>query len=333
MRQTPEPERFIVDEATADVRLDVALSAYLADLSRARAKRWIEDGRVRIEGKPARPSRICRTGELIEVLVPAPTPAEPAPEAIPLEIVYEDPSLVVVNKCAGMVVHPGPGHSTGTLVNALLAHSKDLSGVGGVLRPGIVHRLDAGTSGLIVVAKNDRAHQSLSAQFQAREVEKRYLAVVHGSPPEAFVVDRPLGRDPRQRTRISSRSRRTRQATSEIRRLESLPLSALVEIRIRTGRTHQIRAHLSEAGHPLVGDRDYGAPRRNARVPSRHGAAFRKLRDFPRPALHSFVLGVRHPDTGLLVRWQAPLPEDMATLVGELRALVPPDRSAASCAS
>lgn len=312
-----------MDEAAANLRLDLAVSAYLEDLSRACAKRWIEQGRVRVQGKTARPSRICRTGELIEVLVPGPEPAEPVPEAIPLDIVYEDRDLVVINKRAGMVVHPAPGHSKGTLVNALLAHSKDLSGVGGVLRPGIVHRLDAGTSGLIVVAKNDRAHRVLAAEFQAREVEKRYLAIVHGTPPERFVVDQPIGRDPRRRTRISSRSLRSREATSEITRLESLPLSALVEIRIRTGRTHQIRVHLSEAGHPVVGDRDYGAPRRNARLPARNRAAFRRLRDFPRPALHSFVLGLRHPDTGVLVRWQAPLPEDMAGLLDELRSLLP----------
>jgi 23S rRNA pseudouridine1911/1915/1917 synthase len=322
-------KRFVVDEESRDRRLDVALSSRFEGVSRAQAKRWIEQGRVRIEGEPARPSRICRVGELIEVSIPEPSPAEPAPESIPLEIVYEDRDLVVVNKGAGMVVHPGPGHPTGTLVNALLAHSKDLSGVGGVLRPGIVHRLDAGTSGLIVVAKNDRAHRALAAQFQAREVEKRYLAIVHGRPPERFVVDRPLGRDPRHRTKISSRSLRPRQATSEVTRLEVLPASALVEIRIRTGRTHQIRAHLSEAGHPVVGDVDYGAPRRNARVPPRESAAFRRLRDFPRPALHASVLGLRHPATGKLLRWQAPLPEDMAELVEELRSL----RRAVPCAN
>jgi 23S rRNA pseudouridine1911/1915/1917 synthase len=330
---TQRPKRFVIDEGNADLRLDAAVSGCLEDLSRARAKRWIDEGRVLIEGKRARPSRPCRMGEVIEVSVPPPEPAAPASEAIPLEIVFEDKSLVVVNKSAGMVVHPGPGHSTGTLVNALLAHSKDLSGIGGVLRPGIVHRLDAGTSGLIVVAKHDRAHQSLSAQFQARTVEKRYLAVVLGSPPERFVVDSPIGRDPRERKKISSRSRRPREATSEIHRLESLPLSALVEIRIRTGRTHQIRVHLSEAGYALAGDRDYGAPRRNARVPSRNGAAFRTLRDFSRPALHSSVLAVRHPETGALMRWQAPLPEDMAALVDTLRSLVPRARPTESCAN
>jgi 23S rRNA pseudouridine1911/1915/1917 synthase len=322
-----------VDEGSAELRLDTALAACLEDVSRARAKRWIDEGRVRIDGERARPSHICRKGEVIEVSVPDPEPAEPAPEAIPLTIVYEDRSLVVVNKSAGMVVHPGPGHRTGTLVNALLAHSKDLSGIGGVLRPGIVHRLDAGTSGLMVVAKDDRAHQALSAQFQAREVEKRYLAVVLGSPPERFVVDRPLGRDRRERKKISSRSLRPREATSEIRRVESLPLSALVEIRIRTGRTHQIRAHLSEAGHPLAGDRDYGAPGRNARAPARYAAAFRRLRDFSRPALHSSVLGFRHPESGLLVRWQAPLPEDMAALVEDLRSLLPRPEPLGTCAN
>ncbi len=240
-------------------------------------------------------------------------PATPIPEAIPLDILHEDEDLVVVNKKAGMVVHPAAGHATGTLVNALLSHSSDLSGIGGVMRPGIVHRLDAGTSGVIVVAKNDRAHHSLQSQFQKRTVTKIYLALAYGTAAERFTIDQPIGRDARDRKKISSRTRTPRQATSEVTRIEKLPGCSLLEIRIRTGRTHQIRVHLSEAGHPLVGDRDYGASSRAAR-------ALTPLRDFARPALHAFRLAFEHPSRGEEVRFEAPLPEDFSRLLTELRA-------------
>jgi 23S rRNA pseudouridine1911/1915/1917 synthase len=306
---TERRESFIVEEDQAGVRMDLALANRIPDLSRAQAKRWIEEGRVLVGGRAVRPSRLCRGGERVEVSIPPPAPARPLPEAIPLEILYEDRHLVVLNKKAGMVVHPAPGHPSGTLVNALLAHTRDLSGIGGVMRPGLVHRLDAGTSGVMVVAKNDRAHRALQAQFQKRSVEKVYLALAHETTPERFRIDRPLGRDTRHRTKISSRTRSPRDATSEGVRLEKLPGCSLLEIRIRTGRTHQIRAHLSEAGHPLVGDRAYGAP---ARAP-------RRLREFGRPALHAFRLGFRHPETGELLRFEAPLPGDFRRLLEELR--------------
>jgi 23S rRNA pseudouridine1911/1915/1917 synthase len=315
-------EDWLVDSSEDNLRLDVAVALHFDDLSRAQAKRWIEEGRVRLGGKSARASRICREGDRIQVDVPAPRPASPLPERIPLEIVHEDRHLVVVNKPAGMVVHPAPGHPSGTLVNALLEHTRDLSGIGGMLRPGIVHRLDAGTSGLLVVAKSDAAHRRLAAQFQERTVTKLYLAVVHGSPPERLVIDRPIGRDPRDRTRISSRARAPRAATSEVQRLEHLPGSSLLQIRILTGRTHQIRVHLSEAGYPVVGDRDYGAPQRGAKPPARASApAFRLLRDFGRPALHAFELAFVHPHSGESLRFRAPLPPDMAELLEKLRGL------------
>jgi 23S rRNA pseudouridine1911/1915/1917 synthase len=315
-------EGWLVDASEDNLRLDVAVSLHFDEVSRAQAKRWIEEGRVRLGGKSARASRICREGDRIEVDVPAPRPAKPLPESIPLEIIHEDRHLVVVNKPAGMVVHPAPGHPSGTLVNALLAHSRDLSGIGGVVRPGIVHRLDKGTSGLLVVAKSDSAHQSLAAQFRDRSVTKRYVAIVHGTPPERLVIDRAIGRDPRHRTRISSRARAPRTATSELTRLERLPESALVEIRILTGRTHQIRVHLSEAGYPVVGDREYGGSRRGARPRAQtSAAAFRLLRDFERPALHALELALVHPESGVRVRFQAPLPRDMAELLSKLRGL------------
>jgi 23S rRNA pseudouridine1911/1915/1917 synthase len=303
-------ESFEVEDSAVGMRLDAALTRFLPDVSRARSKRWIEEGRVKVDGRPVKASRTLALGDRVEVRIPEPVPATPRPEAIALDILYEDRDIVVVNKKAGMVVHPAPGHSAGTLVNALLAHSSDLSGIGGVMRPGIVHRLDAGTSGVLVVAKNDRAHQSLQNQFQKRSVSKIYLALAHGTPGERFAIERPIGRDARDRKKISSRTRTPRQATTEVMRLETLPGCALLSIRILTGRTHQIRVHLSEAGHPVVGDRDYGAPSR----------APRPLRDFPRPALHAFRLSFQHPSSGEEMSFEAPMPEDFSRLLEELRA-------------
>jgi len=311
---SPGKERkqtFTVEDSDKGARIDVTLALRIPDASRAQAKRWIEEGRVTVDGRPVRASRLCRAGERVEVVIPPAAPATPLAEAIPLEILYEDRSLVVVNKRAGMVVHPAPGHASGTLVNALLAHTRDLSGIGGVMRPGIVHRLDSGTSGVMVVAKNDRAHRSLQSQFQKRSVSKVYLALAHGSTRERFTIDRPIGRDVRHRTKISSRTRSPREATSEVKRLEKLPGCSLLEIRIHTGRTHQIRVHLSEEGHPLVGDRDYGAPVKT----------IRPLREFARPALHAFRLGFVHPESGEALSFEAPLPGDFASLLEELRAL------------
>ena len=209
----------------------------------------------------------------MHVDVPAPVPATPEPEDLPLDVLFEDEHIIVLNKAAGMVVHPGPGHHRGTLVNALLAHCRDLSGIGGVERPGIVHRLDGGTTGVLIVAKHDRAHQRLALDFQARRVDKRYLAVVHGSTPAELAIDLAIGRDPKHRTRISSRGTRTKEARTDVQRVESFPGASLVAIRLHTGRTHQIRVHLSESGFPLVGDRDYGAaeawsPGRPPRLPA-----------------------------------------------------------------
>ena len=310
-----------VEPSDAGRRLDVAVVSHFEDVSRARVRRWIDEGRVRVEGAPAKASRLCREGEIVEVSVPAPRPAEPEPEDIPLAILYQDEHLIVIDKPAGMVVHPSPGHEAGTLVNALLFHCKDLSGIGGVERPGIVHRLDAGTTGVLVVAKHDRAHQRLASAFEERRVDKRYLAVVHGAAPEHLVIERAIGRDPRQRTKMSTRSLRGKPATSTVERIEALPESSLLSVRIHTGRTHQIRVHLSEAGHPVVGDRDYGAPGVKAKRPRSAGPAFFVLRDFERPALHASRLALHHPETGELMEWHAPLPRDMDELLTKLRAL------------
>jgi 23S rRNA pseudouridine1911/1915/1917 synthase len=309
-------------------RLDQALAQHIDHASRSQAKRWIEEGRVAVNGRKARPARPVHPGERIELALPPPEPAQPAPEPIPLPIVYEDDDLVVVDKPTGLVVHPAPGNRSHTLVNALLHHCTRLSGVGGVERPGIVHRLDRGTSGLLVVSKNDGAHRALARQFAERTVKKRYLALVHGSTPSRFHLDKPLGRDLRYRQRISSRSRRPRAAMTEVERLEELPLSTLVSVRILTGRTHQIRVHLSEAGHPVVGDGVYGRKVQPARgAKAWEGRASSLLLAFPRPALHSAELSFDHPADGRRVRFKAPLPEDLLYLLRELRGLRGPAAS------
>lgn len=299
-----------------NVRLDIAVPSHVESASRAQAKRWIEAGSVRVEGKVVRPSRLLRTGEIVEVEPPPPEPAEPRPEAIPLDVEYEDADLLVLVKPPAMVVHPAPGHSTGTLVNALLHHCTHLSGVGGVARPGIVHRLDQGTSGLLVVAKNDLAHRSLAGQFESRTIEKRYLALVYGEVPDRLNLETPIGRDVHDRKKISSRTRHGRTAITHLNRTESFAGSTLVSIRIETGRTHQIRVHLSEAGYPVVGDTQYG---RSRRAPRGSEETYRILRSLSRPALHAAVLGFRHPRSGEPMRFEIPLPDDIQQVVDALR--------------
>jgi 23S rRNA pseudouridine1911/1915/1917 synthase len=259
-----------------------------------------------------------RPGQHIRVEVPEPSPATPGPEDIPLAVVHDDTHLLVVDKPAGLAVHPGAGRAGGTLVNALLHHVKDLSGVGGVLRPGIVHRLDRGTSGLMVVAKDDATHRGLSAQFAGRTVEKEYLAVVLGVPrPREGAIELPIGRDPVHRKRMSVRAARGRQALSRYTVVEPLDGAALVRVRIHTGRTHQVRVHLAALGHPLAGDATYGGRREPS---SRSRGAREALRSFPRPALHAARLAFDHPATGQRLSFESPLPPDIAALLAALQA-------------
>ena len=296
----------VVSHEEAGRRLDQFLTAHLPDFSRARVQRLIADGHVRIGRGRVRPGLTLTPGVAVEVTVPEAAPARPEPEALPLSVLYDDDDMVVIDKPAGMVVHPAAGHARSTLVNALLHHVRGLSGIGGDLRPGIVHRLDRGTSGVMVVAKHDRAHRALARQFHDREVGKEYVALVWGAMKPGRTFETPIGRDPRHRHRMSSRARHGRPALSQIVSVEPYRGVSLVRVTIGTGRTHQIRVHLSEAGHPIVGDAVYGGAR--TRLPA-HLAA---LAGLDRPFLHAARLTLAQPTTGRPLAFEAPLPPDLA---------------------
>ena len=297
-------------------RLDNFLTALLPDLSRSQVQRLIKDGRVQGTGSPAnlRSSTAVHAGQTYAVDIPAPVAAVPQPEELPLRIVFEDPELVVLDKPAGMVVHPAAGHSSGTLVNALLHHITDLSGIGGELRPGIVHRLDRGTSGLMVVAKNDRAHQELTRQFRDREVEKEYVALVWGVVQAGRRIDAPIGRDPEHRQKMSTRARRARSAVTRVTFARHLKGVSLLRVAIATGRTHQIRVHLSAIGHPVVGDATYGGVHR------RVGHNLRAVMRLERPFLHSARLAFTHPADERRVEFDSPLPPDLESVLDDIMA-------------
>jgi 23S rRNA pseudouridine1911/1915/1917 synthase len=306
-----------VEGPSAGARLDVWLARQLPELSRARVQALMAEGAVRLGGRAARPSVRLRGGEEVTVDVPDPVAASVAPEDVPLAILYQDAWLLVVDKPAGMTVHPGAGRPAGTLVNALLHHVRDLSGVGGVLRPGIVHRLDRGTSGLMVVAKDDETHRALAAQFASRSVEKEYLAIVHGVPrARQGVVEAAIGRDPVHRMKMSVRAPRGRAARSSYTVVEALDGAALLRVHIHTGRTHQIRVHLASLGHPVAGDATYGGTRTPS---SRRAAARAALVALARPALHAAALAFTHPASSQRLRFESPLPSDLAGLLPVLR--------------
>ena len=306
--------RVDVGDGDGAVRLDRLLAARLAGRTRSQLQRLIRDGHARIGSKTGRPGSVVRAGDVVTLEIPAPRPAVPEPEPIPLTIVYEDSDLIVVDKPAGMVVHPAAGHARHTLVNALLHHVTDLSGIGGALRPGIVHRLDRGTSGLIVVAKHDRSHGELARQFRCREVEKTYVALVWGAMEAGRQIDLAIGRDPVDRKKISTRSRRPRAAVTRVVGAEQLDGATLLEVRIVTGRTHQIRVHLRAAGHPVVGDPDYGGVRR--RLPPR----LRALQRLERPFLHASRLVFGHPRDGRRMALDSDLPDDLREIAHALGA-------------
>jgi len=299
-------EQFVVPPEARGQRLDHFLAAQLPSLSRSRIQELIREGRAESDGQAARqPARRLKGGERLKLEVVERPPLAASPEAIPLDIVYEDADLAVVNKPAGLVVHAGAGHRQGTLVNALLHRFGKLSSVGGAIRPGLVHRLDKSTSGLLVVAKNDEAHQRLAEQFRARTVEKRYLALVHGRPARAQgKIALPVARDKRRPTRMTTRRAEGRAAATDYRVLASAGGLSLVEAFLRTGRTHQLRVHFSALGHPIAGDALYGAPRQV----KRGNTALPMLN---RTFLHAERLRFQHPRTGKPMEFRAPLPEEL----------------------
>lgn len=287
-------------------RVDKYIAQEVPDLSRSFVKKLLDEGQVTVDGKVPKASYKVEAGDVIVVRVPPPEPTEVRAEDIPLRITYEDADIVVVDKPAGMVVHPAHGHRSGTLVNALLAHCTDLSGIDGELRPGIVHRLDKDTSGLLLVAKNDMAHRHLQRQFKQRLVHKIYLALTEGLlPTPRGVIDAPIGRDPQQRKRMAVLPRGGREARTEYRVLEHLTQHTLVEAEPVTGRTHQIRIHFASIGHPLAGDRVYGF--RKQRLPLR------------RQFLHAARIAFTLPSSGEPVEFTSELPDDLAAVLDDLR--------------
>ena len=310
-----------VPEESAGARLDRFLASVLGDQSRSQIQRLIREGRIRVGDREAKPNQAIKVGQAISIDIPAPVDPTPQPEPLPLRILYQDRDVIVIDKPAGMVVHPAAGHEGGTLVNALLHHVTDLSGIGGEKRPGIVHRLDRGTSGLMVVAKNDRAHEALARQFRDREVEKEYAALVWGEVMAGHRIDAPIGRDPANRKRMSAKARRSREAVTRIVRADHLGRAlTLVRVAIYTGRTHQIRVHLSAIGHPIVGDSLYGGVRR--RVPG----DLRAVAHLERPFLHAARLVFAHPEDGRRMQFESPLPDDLQRVLDELREQMHGDR-------
>lgn len=317
----------VIPSDHAGQRLDKILAILCTDFSRSRLQDLIASGQVRVN------DRLCKTasskistGDVIDIAIPPPAPAAPAPENIPLDILYEDDDLLVINKQAGLVVHPGAGNRAGTLVNALLAHCGDsLSGIGGVARPGIVHRLDKDTSGLMVAAKNDRAHKGLAAQLEDRSLHRLYHALVLKIPfPPTGRVDAPIGRHPKNRLKMAVLRQGGREAATNFRLLENYrDALALIECTLETGRTHQIRVHMDHAGHPLIGDPLYG-PQATAVKAALDRAACppetaREILGFPRQALHAAGISFTHPGSGKTMNFEIHPPQDLSKVLKLLK--------------
>ena len=317
---------FEVGAAGDGQRLDLVASERLPDISRSEAARWVEAGFVLLDGRVRRPGHRCRAGQRVRIEAPgdgrtplfgAPGEKDPlSPEPVPFEVLHEDRWLVVIDKPAGLVVHPGPGHRAGTLANGLIHRYPEIARVGPPGRPGLVHRLDRGTSGVLVAARTEPARLRLAEAFAERQVEKQYRALVMGRFGEHQRIAEPIGRDPKNGQRYRCRGRHARQAETDAWPLEELPLSTYVGIRLHTGRTHQARVHLAHVGYPIAGDVMYGpgAPRRGG---GQAGAALRRLE---RPALHAVEIAFIHPGTGEPVRFSAPLAEDFGMTLAALRA-------------
>lgn len=299
---------FEVEEGSAGKRLDVFLACEIEELTRSRIQKLISERMALVNGEPERSSYKVKPGDLVVLQVPVSEDTEIKAEPIPLDIYYEDADVIVVNKPRGMVVHPAAGNHSGTLVNALLYHCRDLSGINGVMRPGIVHRLDKDTSGLIMAAKNDFSHLSLARQLKDRLVNRTYLALVHGQVKEQVgVVDAPIGRDPRNRQKMAVVQGNAKHAVTNYRVLDRFAGYTFLELRLETGRTHQIRVHMAYIGHPLVGDLKYGPSRPHFGLEGQF--------------LHAAVLGFEHPRTGTHLEFEAPLPGELKNVLDKLRLL------------
>ncbi len=300
-----DKQQITISEEQKGQRLDKILSLINEEWSRSQVQQWIKSGNVTVNGTSPKANYKCQEGDVIEVTIEEPEELDITPEDIPLDIYYEDADVIVVNKPKGMVVHPAPGHTGGTLVNALMHHCKDLSGINGVMRPGIVHRIDKDTSGLLMVAKNDMAHEKLVKQLQEKTVTRKYNALVHGViPHDAGTIDAPIGRDKRDRQSMTVTDENSRHAVTHFHVLERFRDFTFVECQLETGRTHQIRVHMKYIGYPLAGDPKYGP---------------RKTVDLNGQALHAAVLGFVHPRTEEYLEFEAPLPEYFSEYLETLR--------------
>lgn len=309
---------FYVNPQDSAKRLDVFLSQKDKVLSRSQIKRLIEKGNVRVGGRKAKAGMRLKENDVVTLTLPEPQRLVAQAEPIPLTILFEDPHLIVVDKPAGMVVHPAAGNFSGTLVNALLHHCSDLSGIGGVLRPGIVHRLDKGTSGILVVAKDDLTHRGLSEQFKKHTPTRKYIGIVFGQIADEGQIDSNIGRDPAHRKKMSARPRIGREARTHWKVLKRFIHFSLAEFRLETGRTHQIRVQLSSIGHPILADHLYGGHRK---LTSIEPLLRRGLQKLGRQALHAASLGFIHPATGEKLEFSAPLPADMEEAIALLEKL------------
>ncbi|MFD1735746.1 RluA family pseudouridine synthase [Bacillus salitolerans] len=300
-----EQVTFTINEDQHLERIDKLLSAMDEDWSRSQVQQWIKDNFVKVNGEPIKGNYKCKTGDEIVLTIPDPEPLDIEAEQMNLDIYYEDGDVLVVNKPRGMVVHPAPGHVTGTLVNGLMAHCKDLSGINGVMRPGIVHRIDKDTSGLLMVAKNDKAHESLVNQLVEKTVTRRYKAIVHGViPHDKGTIDAPIGRDEKDRQSMTVTEKNSKDAVTHFQVIERYKDFTFVECQLETGRTHQIRVHMKYIGYPLAGDPKYGP---------------KKTIDLNGQALHAGILGFDHPRTGDYLEFEAPLPKEFEDVLDWLR--------------
>jgi 23S rRNA pseudouridine1911/1915/1917 synthase len=317
----PQVRSYVIPADLAGARLDVALSRLAPDLTRSRVQRLVQGGRVRLSGRPAKAAARLRAADVLEVELPPPEPSGLVAQDLPLAPLYEDGDLVVLDKAAGMVVHPARGAPHSTVANALLARwggDPPARGLAAPERIGLVHRLDKDTSGCLAVARSEQALRALQAQWKGRTVEKAYLAICHGALPAEGRLDTPFGRHPRDRTRFTGKRASARRAVTAWRVVERFGREAtLAEVRLETGRTHQIRVHLAEAGHPLLADAAYGGTRREARAPA--GAAARAAAAIGRQALHAWKLAFDHPRTGRRLSFEAPLPADFLRALAVLR--------------